>query len=107
MSRLPRLIEKNFRDNDSPLQRDHPTNGSGSQNDEKVGVGVGRGIDEAHFKSVVAKSNPGLPYRRLRLHEGGALVVWPEMLFANSRGSVMLTKSLCQRAGSLAVISLS
>ena len=26
------------------------------------------------------------PYSQLRLHAGGALVVWPGMLFPNSRG---------------------
>ena len=27
-----------------------------------------------------------LSYLRLRLHDGGALVKWPRMLFANSHG---------------------
>ena len=84
MSQLSRLIETNFRDNGSPGQGDHIRSQKWEwevksqrliQNDDKVGVGVGLGIDEAHFKSVVASSNPGLPYRRLRLHDGGALVV--------------------------------
>ena len=34
-----------------------------------------------------------LTYRRMRLHAGGALVVWPWMLFLNSRGY----KSCCEK----------